>query len=84
MREEVISIIDRLVGKSKVNADIADYIIQIVVEEIAKRTRDVVEEFDFSVYDHPYFKEHVPARVIAEDVEELLQSVISTVLWTNL
>lgn len=76
MRDEILDVLNRLLGKQEENGDIADYFITIFKADAIRAVRDIVGETDYRVYDHPYFT--VEANSIRDDIVELTETVLET------
>ena len=76
MKEEILVVLNRLLGKKKENEDIADYFITIFKNDSVRKVKEIIGETDYSVYDHPYF--YTEANTIRDDVLELTEAVLES------
>ena len=76
MKEEILDVLNRLLGKKKENEDIAEYFITIFKTDSVRKVKEIIGETDYSVYDHPYF--HTEANTIRDDVLELTEAVLES------
>lgn len=76
MKEEILDVLNRLLGKKKENEDIAEYFITIFKKDSVRKVKEIIGETDYSVYDHPYF--NTEANTIRDDVLELTEAVLES------
>lgn len=76
MKEEILDVLNRLLGKKKENEDIAEYFITIFKKDSVRKVKEIIGETDYSVYDHPYF--NAEANTIRDDVLELTEAVLES------
>lgn len=81
MRNELIDTLERLYGKNEINSDVADYAIKMFTNELRTIVVRELENFNFSIYDHPSFNRDVKAETIGIDVAELLLDSADSLQW---